>query len=658
MRTFGFVVLVVSCLLITACGGGGGSTVDTAGGKVVDGYVQGAWIYVVPTGETTAANALFRSTSPTDAQGNFTFAGIQSFITANSGNATYQLISIGGTNTSTQAPVPQGTVYTAPLGSKVLTPLTTLVMQTATILAGSAPLSPDTITQAIAKIAAVSGMDPAQAANVILNMDPMATATTDSNVSKALALELIVAQLAAQKVVDANGSFSQTVNALANQLVAGNPMNVVALATNAALSNPASQNQAAIISGSILSTVNEVTAAAQSQSSTSFTPASLMAQMESQLTANLASNLSGVNGQTDVNAVSNAVTNTTTAQTIGQHISTLDKTAVPANLQDAAVTGYLLKKASEGGISQLLGIDVLTIPSGNVAVQTASRVAGKLGVFKGPAKSVAAVANPCSGMANSAVVPMSCGDILGADLCTNAADTFQASLSCNNHLPDTISISLNGFSGSIFGSGMSGTIKINNSAMTFADVTDGATVFNGTLGYGPGSNGALDFAVKNMTVLSPMWSTLNLDSFSRGSIIPAASGGQNDMVIYISGSGILAGSNVPEKISLNYERRLDTVKTLVGSQYTDNSSVNLNGQVSQGGEVVKFANFGLSEQRFYQGAADQDFLYKLSSFTAGSKLASSKYGYAFFSGNDLRFNYDQVHAKSVYQSGSMALSLQ
>lgn len=155
-----------------------------------------------------------------------------------------------------------------------------------------------------------------------------------------------------------------------------------------------------------------------------------------------------------------------------------------------------------------------------------------------------------------------------------------------------------------------------------------------------------------------MWNSLSLDSFSRGSIVPAAPAGKNDLIVYISGNGALAGSNVEEKISMNYERKQDAAKTLIAGQYSDNVSVSLNGQISQGGEVVKFTNFGLSEQRFYQGAADQDFLYKLSTFNAGSKLATSKYSYAYFTGNELRFNYDPAYARSAYQSGSLVLTSQ
>src|SRR6185369_5958020 len=221
-RTIGFAVLMITSLLLISCSGGGsgtgvtggGTQVATGGGKVVDGYVQGAWVYVVPRGETTAAHALFRSDAQTSALGGFSLTGIDSFVAANAGNTDYQLISIGGTNTSTNTPVAAGTVYTAPLGSKVLTPLTTLVVQTAAALAGNAVPSQANLTQAMAQIATMAGIDPAQAGTIMLNTDPVAHATSDANAAKALALELIIAKLAEQKVIDASGSFGQTVQAL------------------------------------------------------------------------------------------------------------------------------------------------------------------------------------------------------------------------------------------------------------------------------------------------------------------------------------------------------------------------------------------------------------------------------------------------------------
>ena len=76
-------LLLLSSLLIVSChGGGGGSGAPpvSGGGKVIDGYVQGAWVYIVPVGETTSAHALYTSDVPTSSQGNFTFSGNQAFI--------------------------------------------------------------------------------------------------------------------------------------------------------------------------------------------------------------------------------------------------------------------------------------------------------------------------------------------------------------------------------------------------------------------------------------------------------------------------------------------------------------------------------------------------------------------------------------------------
>jgi hypothetical protein len=637
-----------------SCGGGGGGSTPGTPGKVIDGYVQGAWIYIVPVGNTDSTGFIYKSDAPTDGNGNFSFSGISAFLAANSGNTAYKMISIGGTNTATGSPIPSNTIYTAPLGAKVLTPLTTLVMQTATRIAAGATLTQANINQAVAQIAAVSGIEQSQANNVMLNMDSVANATTDANASKALALQIIITQLAVQKVVDSSAdNFSKTVDALATKLAdtSNTPMNISALATSASLQDPTSQAQASIISESILNTVDQVTAAAQSQSSSNTTSATLMGQMEGQLTANLASNLAGVTGATDVAAVSNAVTNTTTASIIKNNITNLDKTDSVADLTSPAITNYLLHKASEGGIAQLLGIDVLTVPAGNIIVKSVALATGKLSVNKRTGKAVAAIAsNPCSGVADSTSIAVSCADVLGADFCANATSGFQASLSCSNNLPNTISIVLTGFSNPIFGSALSGTIAISNNFMTFTGVTDGTTTFNGALGYDSGTSGSLDFAVKNMTVVSPMWNLLTLDSFSRGSIIPAVNGGQSKLNVYISGIGTLVGSNVEEKISMKYERSQDAAKTLDAGQYTDNVTVTLNGQVSQGSEVVTLTNFGLIEQRFYAGSADQDYLYKLSSFSAGSKLATSKYGYAFFTGDSLKYNFDQT-----YVSGSLTL---
>lgn len=91
---------------------------------------------------------------------------------------------------------------------------------------------------------------------------------------------------------------------------------------------------------------------------------------------------------------------------------------------------------------------------------------------------------------------VSCSDILGSDACANANNGFQASLSCSNNLPGTVSITLNGFSSPVFPAALSGTIAISGNSMTFTAVTDGTTTFNGALGYSSGANGSLDFAVK------------------------------------------------------------------------------------------------------------------------------------------------------------------
>lgn len=662
MNAIKYLLLVGMTMLIGACGGGGGGNGGTGAGvpqlgKVVDGYVQGAQVYIVPIGAVSASQARFTANAPTDAQGNFTFTGVDEFLAANAGNNQYQYLSVGGTNTATGALIPAGTVYTGPLGCKVLTPVTTLVMKTASVLAGGAPVSQTHIDQALGRIAAVSGIEASQAAETLLNTDAVANAAGDANATKALALQLTIAQLAEQGVVDSSRSFGNTVTALANKLAtAGSaPMNVVALATSAAASDATSQARAEVISASVLDTVSQIASSTRSQTSQSVS--TVMAQMERELSSNLDSQLVNVVASSDVAAAANQVTNSTTTEVIGSVIDTLDKTATAADLQDASVKSYLLRKASEGGIAQLLGIDVLTITPGNVATKALARAAQKV-ALPGLKKAAAASANPCVGVANNASVPLGCADLLGSDFCAGAASGFQASLACVNQAPASISVTLNSFNSPALGTPLSGSLTIDSSSMTFDDLSNGSTTFNGAVSYGSGANGSLELAVKSMTVTSPFWSTLNLDSFSRCSITPALSGGQNVLAAYLSGSGTVAGTGQTQELGLSYRRYQDAVKTAIGSGYSDTVQVTLNGQVRQGTEVVKFTDFGLHESRHFAGASDENYLSKSSSFDAGSKISTSKYGYAFFNGDNLNFSWDAGAGRPVYQSGILSLTTQ
>ena len=671
MRIVTFFLLMVSSLLLMSCSGGGGSTlVHTNPGKVVDGYVQGAWIYIVPVGQATTAGFLYKSDAVTDKLGNFAFTGIQAFLDANAATVAYQMISVGGTNTATGTAIPEDTIYVAPLGAKVLTPLTTLVMQTATLLAGSGPITSSIIDDAVAKIAAAAGITgdatatvkriiddavakiaaatgttgdtTATTRDIMLNVDPMANASSSADASKALALGLIIMQLAEHRVADTSGSFSATVSALAEELVNGSPMDIVTLVTDSALPDASSQARASIISQSILNTVNQITAAVQSQSSLSSTSAEIMTQMETTLTTNLAATLSSVDDTTDAAAAVNAVTNATTATVISANITNLDKTSSAADMSDPKVTAYLVKKASDGGIAQLLGIDLLPVPAFDRT--WIEKAAGKLADSRTLGKKVGFVSNPCSGVANAVLVPISCSDLLGAPFCAAATGDFKGRLSCSGGQPATITLGLTGFSSPAFGAALNGTISLNSNTMTFIDLKAGTTTFNGSLVYGLRQNGSLDLAVKYLTVVSPMWQTLTLDDFSRASITPAGSTVQNRMTAYISGTGTVVGTAAVETIAMKYDRAQDAVKisnpdnTLDAPPYIDHVTVSLNGQVSAGGEVVTLSNFGLKETRYFAAAADQGYLYKLSSFTAASKLATSKYGYAFFVGNNLKFD--------------------
>jgi hypothetical protein len=154
-----------------------------------------------------------------------------------------------------------------------------------------------------------------------------------------------------------------------------------------------------------------------------------------------------------------------------------------------------------------------------------------------------------------------------------------------------------------------------------------------------------------------MWKSLLLDSFSNGRITPAATiNDKNRMNIFLSGAGTPAASNISRKLSLNYERSQDAAKKSSGSQFIDNASVILNGQIIEGTELTTLSGFGVSETRYYNSLSEQDYLYKLSSFNSGSKLSSSLYGYAYYKGSDIRFDYNKTTAEAVYKSGTISLT--
>ncbi|MCH2169073.1 MAG: hypothetical protein MK107_15250, partial [Oceanicola sp.] len=168
--------------LIGGGSGGGGSTTLTPG-SVVDGYIVGASVF-----QDVNGNGIFDTGEPntvTDANGDFEIE---------LANETAKLISIGGTDSSTGQAF-TGTL-TAPAGSSVVTPLTTLVQSYAEANGIDASEASD-------DIAAALGLD---GNTNLLDLDPVAAAASGDTDAFAIAAQVASVISAAAAAVGEDGA--------------------------------------------------------------------------------------------------------------------------------------------------------------------------------------------------------------------------------------------------------------------------------------------------------------------------------------------------------------------------------------------------------------------------------------------------------------------
>lgn len=146
-------------------------------GVVVDGYVAGATVFVDLDGDGVLSP--FEPSTTTDAQGNFSFPSGE--------NHFGQIVSVGGTDIATGKPFTGS--LTAPAGSTVVNPLTTLLDQISSTPGVN-------VASAKAQVLTALGLDPS---TDLQSFDPIATAANPSatDAQKALALKV---QAAAAKV--------------------------------------------------------------------------------------------------------------------------------------------------------------------------------------------------------------------------------------------------------------------------------------------------------------------------------------------------------------------------------------------------------------------------------------------------------------------------
>ncbi|MBO9434113.1 hypothetical protein J7394_07855 [Ruegeria sp. R13_0] len=198
-------------------GGGSGSTTAPTTGTVVDGYLVNATVF-----QDLNGNAIFDAGEPnttTDAQGNYSIA-------LDPSNPTAKIVSIGGTDSSTGQAF-TGTL-TAPAGSTVITPLTTLVQSLVEASADSD--TPLTAAEANEQLAAALGLG---SGTNLLELDPVEAITSASDpaafAAAAQVASVISAAAAAQDTAEAGSEASEAAAAsLAQQLLdASSPSDVL-----------------------------------------------------------------------------------------------------------------------------------------------------------------------------------------------------------------------------------------------------------------------------------------------------------------------------------------------------------------------------------------------------------------------------------------------
>jgi len=649
MRILRLISVLLPCLLMVACGGGKNAPTSFAvTGQVVDGYVEGATVYIVPVGDTTSANALYQSSTQTASDGSFRIPDVPLSI---AGSPAYQLLAVGGHDTALPPAdwvIPSGTVFEAPLDANFVTPLTTLVMETARKIVGSSSVTQASIDQAIANIAAVTGMAPEQAKEAILYADPMVRGLSNENSMKALALQTTITQLA--KADAMGGDFLATVRALADELKNSSslPADVVELAT-AAAPDSVRQAKAEVIASGIDQAIRQSYTAALGSASSADVFSSTTGLLQRRINAYLKGDVAYEEAATAINGLAVYATSGT--------IDTLiPGSTVAADLSSSLVKNYILSSASDGGIAQLLGINVKD-PAIPVNIISGTSTAARMlrSATPGRATRVAASTNPCSGGTGTRTEPVTCDDLFGS--CTGATGTFTATATCSNATPTSIQVSLQNFNSSLFGTTLNGQIVISPDTMSFTNISDGSTTFNGSVLYGQtldssGNLYSIDFAVKDtLAVTSPMWRTLTLDQLSRGKLMPVTTDGENRFSVFLSGDGTLKSDNSSISIAMNYDRTQDAVKSNPSPNvYTDNVNVKLDGVIRKGTDIVKLENFGLSQTRYFGSQTADSYDYFVATFNAPSKISTNK-GYAYFRGSDITFN-----SNNAYVSGTISLA--
>jgi hypothetical protein len=640
MRILRLIMALLPCLLIISCGGGGGPGGATVSGRVVDGYIEGAKVYIVPRGDTTITNAV-AGPATTDAEGRFRFTGVSP---ATATSSSYQLLSIGGKDTALGELLPDGTVYTAPTGSDIVTPLTTLVMETARKIPGQS------IDQAVANIAAVTGMD----AESIMKKDPVAQGMSSANNVKSLALNTALMQLYRQNVMVDSGTFLETVDAIADQLKDGSslPVDVVTLMTDAARSDSASRAKAEIITAGIHEGMMRILTTVRPQGAGSALDVS-SSSIATKMQGRIHSFLSGSGGEaTDVvdgiNNLANAITNDTLPVIYSNMASA-------ANISDPLIRNYIRSKVAEGGLAQLLGADLSNVPwsSGTPARSAAVARVLKIASVGRSAAPASTSDNPCAGQGSTPVTWV-CTDLFSSTTCQNAGD-FNWEFTCSANAPTSSTMTLTNFSP--FGVPLSGVIATEGNTLTFTGLRSGTSTFNGSLAFSSMSDGSFQFSVLDgfrVTSSSSTkgWQNLVLDSLSRGKMIPADSlSGDNVMSIFLSGSGTPAGSTKTYTMALNYDRSQNATKS---PTFTDQATVRVSGVITDGTDRVALENFGFEETRYYSGQLDENYVYKYSKFLSGNRVSTSKYGYASFKAEDdvagIKFGPD-----GAWVSGNMLL---
>jgi hypothetical protein len=206
------VVAPVGVLGALAAGGGGGSSGEaqtpsqpvTTSGTVIDGYLVGATVFR-DLNDNGSLDADSEPNTLTDAQGDWT-------LPVDPANEGAKLISFGGTDSSTGKPFTG--VLTAPAGSTVVTPLTTLVQSyvDAQAAAGTT-IDPATAASSLATALGLSGKD-------LLTLDPIAEIETGGGTADAYQAAAQVASVINAAAAAATGDGSAESSNVAAKLAA------------------------------------------------------------------------------------------------------------------------------------------------------------------------------------------------------------------------------------------------------------------------------------------------------------------------------------------------------------------------------------------------------------------------------------------------------